>query len=126
MVNESESLFPRNLNPLTSKIGASCFSNCKIDTVKSCLLKTEKTFFYTSFPTSAQDSRNFYLLDVYDNCDGDRDVELVDPTPVLNLKRKEGKRPAILIGLRDNENDSGVIKVRSIDPRLVTHSEWDS
>ena len=57
-----------------------------------------------------QDSPNFYLLDVYDNCDGDRDVELVDPTPVLNLKRKEGKRPAILIGLRDNENDSGVIK----------------
>ena len=48
---------------------------------------------------------------MYDNCDGDRDVELVDPTPVLNLKRKEGKRPAILIGLRDNENDSGVIKV---------------
>ena len=50
---------------------------------------------------------------MYDNCDGDRDVELVDPTPVLNLKRKEGKRPAILIGLRDNENDSGVIKVGS-------------
>ena len=63
-----------------------------------------------------QDSRNFYLLDVYDNCDGDRDVELVDPAPVLQLKRREGKRPAILIGLRDNENDSGVIKVRSIDP----------
>ena len=61
-----------------------------------------------------QDSRNFYLLDVYDNCDGDRDVELVDPTPVLQLKRREGKRPAILIGLRDNENDSGVIKVRSL------------
>ena len=60
-----------------------------------------------------QDSRNFYLLDVYDNCDGDRDVELVDPTPVLSLKRREGKRPAILIGLRDNDNDSGVIKVGS-------------
>ena len=49
---------------------------------------------------------------MYDNCDGDRDVELVDPTPVLNLKRKEGKRPAILIRLRDNKNDSGVIKVK--------------
>ncbi len=46
-----------------------------------------------------QDSRNFYLLDVYDNFD-DRETELTDPTPVLNLKRKEGKRPAILIGLR--------------------------
>lgn len=47
-----------------------------------------------------QDSRNFYLLDVYANCDGDRDEELEDPHPVQRLKRKEGKRPAILIGLR--------------------------
>ena len=29
-----------------------------------------------------QDSRNFYLLDVYANCEGERDEELVDPTPV--------------------------------------------
>jgi diacylglycerol kinase (ATP) len=34
-----------------------------------------------------QDSRNFYLLDVYDNCD-DRDVELVDPTPGKKKKYK--------------------------------------
>ena len=27
------------------------------------------------------------------------------------MKRKEGRRPAVLLGLRDNENDSGVIKV---------------
>ena len=27
------------------------------------------------------------------------------------LKRKEGRRPAVLLGLRDNENDSGVIRV---------------
>ncbi len=47
-----------------------------------------------------QDSRNFYLLDVYANCDGDRDEELEDPHPVLRLRRKEGRRPAILIGLR--------------------------
>eukprot|EP00094_Tigriopus_californicus_P013915 TCALIF_13468-PA protein Name:"Similar to Dgkq Diacylglycerol kinase theta (Mus musculus)" AED:0.19 eAED:0.19 QI:0/0.93/0.75/1/0.93/0.87/16/63/974 len=58
-----------------------------------------------------QDSRNFYLLDVYANCDGDRDEELEDPFPVQRLRRKDGRRPAILIGLRDNENDSGVIKV---------------
>ena len=50
-----------------------------------------------------QDSRNFYMLDVYASCDGDRDEELEDPTPVLRLKRKEGKRPAILIGLRYTE-----------------------
>ena len=36
-----------------------------------------------------------------------------DPTPVVRLKRREGRRPAILLGLRDNENDSGVIKVWS-------------
>ena len=28
-----------------------------------------------------------------------------------SLKRKEGRRPAILLGLRDSENDSGTIKV---------------
>ena len=27
------------------------------------------------------------------------------------LKRKEGRRPAVLLGLRDTENDSGVIRV---------------
>lgn len=47
-----------------------------------------------------QDSRNFYLLDVYANCDGDRDEELEDPFPVQRLRRKDGRRPAILIGLR--------------------------
>ena len=29
----------------------------------------------------------------------------------FSLKRKEGRRPAILLGLRDSENDSGTIKV---------------
>ena len=59
-----------------------------------------------------QESRNFYLLDVYANCEsGEREEELQDPHPVQSLKRREGKRPAILIGLRDNEEDSGVIKV---------------
>ena len=28
-----------------------------------------------------------------------------------SLKRKEGRRPAILLGLRDSDNDSGTIKV---------------
>ena len=61
---------------------------------------------------------------MYDNCDGDRDVELVDPAPVLQLKRREGKRPAILIGLRDNENDSGVIKVRVLSNPSETHDSF--
>ena len=38
---------------------------------------------------------------------------LKDPLPVQKLVRKEGRRPAILLGLRDNENDYGVIKVSS-------------
>ena len=29
-----------------------------------------------------QDRCNFYLLDVYANCDGDRDEEIEDPLPV--------------------------------------------
>jgi hypothetical protein len=34
-----------------------------------------------------QDSRNFYLLDVYSNCEGDRDEEMEDPTPVMVIIR---------------------------------------
>ena len=30
-----------------------------------------------------QDRCNFYLLDVYANCDGERDEEIVDPNPVM-------------------------------------------
>ena len=33
------------------------------------------------------------------------------PYFLQRLKRKEGRRPAVLLGLRDNENDSGVIRV---------------
>ena len=34
-----------------------------------------------------------------------------DPYPVTTLVRKEQRRPAILLGLRDSENDFGIIKV---------------
>ena len=47
-----------------------------------------------------QDSRLFYLLDVYANCDGEREEELGDPLPVQKLCKKDGRRPAVLIGLR--------------------------
>ena len=36
--------------------------------------------------------------------------------------RKEGRRPAILLGLRDNENDYGVIKVWARKLRVATPS----
>ena len=40
---------------------------------------------------------------------------------MLKLKRKEGRRPAILLGLHDKENDSGVITVYA--RRLQTPQE---
>ncbi|XP_023323725.1 diacylglycerol kinase theta [Eurytemora carolleeae] len=59
----------------------------------------------------SQDSRIFYLLDVYADCDNAREEEIQDPYPVHRLVRRENRRPAILIGLRDIENDVGIIKV---------------
>lgn len=38
-------------------------------------------------------SGNFYLTDVY----ATDETELCDPNPVLNLNRKEGKRPAVFL-----------------------------
>ncbi|XP_065074731.1 diacylglycerol kinase theta isoform X4 [Ochlerotatus camptorhynchus] len=54
----------------------------------------------------ARDSTLFFLTDVY----GD-EVRLQDPTPVLNLHRVEGKRPAIYLRFRDRENDHGFVRV---------------
>ena len=62
------------------------------------------------------------MLDVYAVCDGDREEEIQDPHPVPRLVRKEGRRPAILLGLRDNENDFGVIKVWARKLRVTTPS----
>jgi hypothetical protein len=33
------------------------------------------------------------------------------PFPVQRLVRRDNRRPAILLGLRDSDNDTGVIKV---------------
>ncbi|XP_034253198.1 diacylglycerol kinase theta isoform X2 [Thrips palmi] len=52
-----------------------------------------------------RDSSQFYLTDLY----GQEDVPLADSTPVQNLVRKEGKRPAIF--LRFNETDRGEVRV---------------
>ena len=59
----------------------------------------------TKFPNA-----NFFYQGL-DGSGADRDEEIQDPHPVLKLKRKEGRRPAILLGLRDGDNDTGVIKV---------------
>lgn len=40
-----------------------------------------------------ENSGNFYLTDLY----AAEETELCDPTPVLNLNRQEGKRPAVFL-----------------------------
>ncbi|XP_018360967.1 PREDICTED: diacylglycerol kinase theta isoform X5 [Trachymyrmex cornetzi] len=52
-----------------------------------------------------KDPSNFYLTDLY----AVEETELCDPTPVLNLNRKEGKRPAVFLRFKDN--DSGEVRV---------------
>ncbi|KAL0127371.1 hypothetical protein PUN28_005575 [Cardiocondyla obscurior] len=52
-----------------------------------------------------KDPSNFYLTDLY----AGEETELCDPTPVLNLNRKEGKRPAVFLRFKDN--DSGEVRV---------------
>ncbi|OAD52271.1 Diacylglycerol kinase theta [Eufriesea mexicana] len=43
---------------------------------------------------------NFYLTDLY----ATDETELCDPNPVLNLNRKEGKRPAVFLRFKDSES----------------------
>ncbi|XP_006562734.1 diacylglycerol kinase theta isoform X4 [Apis mellifera] len=52
-----------------------------------------------------KDPSNFYLTDVY----ATDETELCDPNPVLNLNRKEGKRPAVFLRFKDSE--SGEVRV---------------
>ncbi|KAK2580423.1 hypothetical protein KPH14_006173 [Odynerus spinipes] len=52
-----------------------------------------------------KDPSNFYLTDLY----ATEETELCDPTPVMNLNRKEGKRPAVFLRFKDN--DSGEVRV---------------
>ncbi|XP_029178190.1 diacylglycerol kinase theta isoform X6 [Nylanderia fulva] len=52
-----------------------------------------------------KDPSTFYLTDLY----AEEETELCDPTPVLNLNRQEGKRPAVF--LRFKNNDSGEVRV---------------
>ncbi|KAK7867599.1 hypothetical protein R5R35_005292 [Gryllus longicercus] len=59
-----------------------------------------------------RDPGNFYLTDVYAAEDTRLpEARLEDPLPVLNLHRKEGKRPAVFLRFRDRDNDSGEVRV---------------
>uniref|UniRef100_A0A1B0CYQ4 Diacylglycerol kinase n=1 Tax=Phlebotomus papatasi TaxID=29031 RepID=A0A1B0CYQ4_PHLPP len=57
----------------------------------------------------ARNPSEFYLTDLY--APGGEEVRLQDPHPVLVLTRIEGKRPAIFLRFRDNENDKGFVRV---------------
>ncbi|XP_078042806.1 diacylglycerol kinase theta isoform X13 [Augochlora pura] len=52
-----------------------------------------------------KDPNNFYLTDLY----ASEETELCEPTPVLNLNRKEGKRPAVFLRFKDSE--AGEVRV---------------
>ncbi|CAH1127087.1 unnamed protein product [Ceutorhynchus assimilis] len=54
-----------------------------------------------------KDPEQFYLTDLYSS---EEDV-LHDPTPTLNLHRKEGKRPAVFLRFKDKDNDTGEVRV---------------
>ncbi|XP_069692506.1 diacylglycerol kinase theta isoform X5 [Periplaneta americana] len=59
-----------------------------------------------------KDPGTFYLTDVYASEDPRlAEVRLSDPLPVMNLHRKEGKRPAVFLRFRDRDNDSGEVRV---------------
>ncbi|XP_018350040.1 PREDICTED: diacylglycerol kinase theta isoform X7 [Trachymyrmex septentrionalis] len=68
-------------------------------TTEQVLTSALRAFHITKDPSS------FYLTDLY----AVEETELCDPTPVLNLNRKEGKRPAVFLRFKDN--DSGEVRV---------------
>ncbi|XP_070490042.1 diacylglycerol kinase theta isoform X5 [Chironomus tepperi] len=57
----------------------------------------------------AREPNQFYLTDLYAT-NGD-EIQIQDPTPVLNLHKIEGKRPAIFLRFREKEIDKGFVRV---------------
>ncbi|KAL1492011.1 hypothetical protein ABEB36_012517 [Hypothenemus hampei] len=54
----------------------------------------------------------FYLTDIYS-----QDEEMLqDPTPVVNLNRKEGKRPALFLRFKDNDRGEVRVYPGKLDP----------
>ncbi|XP_054266246.1 diacylglycerol kinase theta-like isoform X2 [Macrosteles quadrilineatus] len=54
-----------------------------------------------------KDPQNFYLTDLY----SPDEAVLCDPCPVMNLHRREGKRPAVFLRFKDRDNDCGEVRV---------------
>ncbi|CAO1437458.1 unnamed protein product [Diamesa tonsa] len=57
----------------------------------------------------AREPNQFYLTDLY--APNGEEIRIQDPTPVLNLHKIEGKRPAIFLRFRDKEIDRGYVRV---------------
>ncbi|XP_018564136.1 diacylglycerol kinase theta isoform X3 [Anoplophora glabripennis] len=54
-----------------------------------------------------KDPNSFHLTDLYSQ----DEAVLQDPTPVLSVHRKEGKRPAVFLRFKDRDNDKGEVRV---------------
>lgn len=69
--------------------------------LKQVLTQALRAFHITKDPSS------FHLTDLY----SPDEACLQDPTPVLSLHRKEGKRPAVFLRFKDRDNDKGEVRV---------------
>ncbi|XP_068911011.1 diacylglycerol kinase theta isoform X7 [Tenebrio molitor] len=69
--------------------------------LKQVLTQALRAFHITKDPSS------FHLTDLY----SPDEAVLQDPTPVVTLHRKEGKRPAVFLRFKDRDNDKGEVRV---------------
>jgi len=76
----NQGLRRRQFRPITISRSAT------VDQILSAALRA----FHITKPTDS-----YYLTDAYDE-----GIRVVDPNPILNLKRREGKRPAVFIRFR--------------------------
>lgn len=74
---------------------------CRTATLEQFLTLALRAFHITKDPST------FYLTDIY----ASEENAISDPTPVLNLTKKEGKRSAVFLRFRDKDNERGAVRV---------------